>query len=154
MNLFYTTVEMLKKRLQENPLVHTVLFAVSSVKDLQKKNIYPMVYINPTSSPWTNSQTIKYSFEIGVLSQRDNVKNTTTTKFQGNDNSLDNLNTCHAILNDLLTYLSIQNNAYDIELISVSDATPLLLTDVNTLDGWSVNITLEIPNTDIEVCNE
>lgn len=152
MNLFYQTVQLLKERLQSNPLVNTVLFAVSGVKDLQKKNIYNLAYINPTSSPWTNSQVIRYSFEIGVLSQRDTVKTPTTTKFQGNDNVLDNLNTCHAVINDLLTYLTLQNNDFDIELISVTDAIPLLMTDVNTLDGWAVTITLEIPNIDIEVC--
>lgn len=152
MNTFYETVSLLKERLESNPLVHTVLFAVSSVKDLQKKNIYPMVYINPTSAPWSNSQVIQYSFEIGALSQRDLNKNPTTTKFQGNDNVLDNLNTCSAILNDLTTYLSNQNNDYDIELTEVSSASPLLMTDVNTLDGWSITITLTAPNSEIEVC--
>lgn len=152
MNLFYTTVELLRERLASNPLCNTVIFAVSTIKDLQKKNIYPMAYINPTSSPFISENVVRYSFEIGVLAQRDTVKEPTTTKFEGNDNKLDNLNTTHTIINDLITYLKLQNNDANIELVSISDATPLLMVDANTLDGWAVTLTLEIPNTEIEAC--
>lgn len=75
----------------------------------------------------------------------------TDTKFEGNDNVLDNLNVCHTIINDLLTYLSLQNNDDYIELISVSNLEPILFSDSNILDGWGVTITLSIPN-DISVC--
>ena len=149
---FYNVIQLVKDRLTANDLVHTVIFALQQATDLQKKNIYPLCYVNPIQAPYTNGQTVIFELEIGALTQRDLRKQETKTKFEGNDNCLDNLNTTFFILNDLVTYLKLQNNEFDIELTGVSAATPLLMTGHNTLDGWSIRITLEIANGNIDVC--
>ena len=73
-------------------------------------------------------------------------------KFDGNDNLIDNLNTCHAVLNNLITRLRLQENN-GLELLTVSDATPVLFTDHNIMDGWLITITVALPNTVIAVCS-
>lgn len=151
MNEFYLAVELLKERLQNNPLVNTTIFARTEEKDLYKKNIFPIAHINPTSSPYTTSQVNQFTFEIGVFEQRDINKSDTNSKFEGNDNVIDNLNTCYAVLNDLITYLSTQNNEHNIELVAISNIQPLLFKDFNLLDGWAVTLTLQVPNS-ITLC--
>lgn len=151
MNNFYKIIELVRARLADNPMVNTLIFARVEEKDLYKKNLYPLAHIIPQASPWTTQQVNQVSLQIRVVEQRDINKMHTNTKFEGNDNILDNLNVCHTIINDLLTYLSLQNNDDYIELISVSNLEPILFSDHNILDGWGVTITLSIPN-DISVC--
>lgn len=151
MNEFYLCVDLLKQRLQNNPLVNTTIFARTEEKDLYKKNIFPIAHINPTSSPFTNSQVVQFTFEIGVFEQRDINKVDTQTKFEGNDNVIDNLNTCYAVLNDLISYLQLSNNDNLIELVAISNLQPLLFKDFNILDGWAVTLTLQVPNS-ISIC--
>jgi hypothetical protein len=150
-NNFYKAVELIRSRLENNPLVNTVIFAKTNEKDLYKKQIYPIAHIVPTSSPFSTKQVTEHTFEIGVMAQRDIPSVKKNTKFEGDDNVIDNLNTCYAILTDLVNYLYNRNVNLDdrIELVSVSDFTPLLFTDFNILDGWVISITLMIPNDDI-----
>lgn len=151
MNNFYKIIELVRARLAENPMVNTLIFARVEEKDLYKKNLYPLAHIIPQASPWTTQQVNQVSLQIRVVEQRDINKMHTDTKFEGNDNVLDNLNVTHTIINDLLTYLSLQNNDENIELINVSNLEPILFSDHNILDGWGVTITLSIPNS-ISVC--
>ncbi len=147
---FYKAVQIIKDRLESNPLVNTTIFAKTNEKDLYKKQIYPIAHIVPTSSPFINKNVTQHSFEVGAMNQRDIPATSKETKFEGDDNVIDNLNTCHAILNDLVNYLYNRNNSDDrIELVSVGGFQPLLFTDFNILDGWVVTITLQIPNDDI-----
>ena len=152
MNQFYNAVELIKARLENNPQVNTVIFARTEEKDLYKKSIFPIAHINPTEMPFRNSQVSMFTFEVGVFEQRNINKENTDTKFEGNDNVIDNLNICHTILNDLVTYLTIQDNEFNIMLDSVTSATPLLMKDFNILDGLVLSITLMAPNDVITIC--
>ena len=151
MNNFYEIVELVRQRLSENPLVNTITFGKIDEKDLAKKNIYPLVNIAPQTSQWTTNQVSNVTLQIVAVEQRDTNKTQTNTKFEGNDNLIDNLNKTYSILNDLLTWLSQQNNDSTIEMTSVSGLDPILFSDHNLLDGWLVTITLSIPN-DISTC--
>jgi hypothetical protein len=151
-NNFYKCVQLIKERVENNPLVNTVIFARTNEKDLYKKNIFPIVHINPISSPFQNSQVNRFTFEVGSMEQRDIPDAKKDTKFEGDDNIIDNLNLTYTVLNDLVSWLQLQKNEDDIELIQVSEFQPLLFTDFNVLDGWVVRITLEIRND--EICFE
>jgi hypothetical protein len=153
MNTFYQAVELLKSRLENNPLVNTVVFARTEEKDLYKKNIFPIAHINPRPSNWVNNQVNLFTFEVGIFEQRNIVKDPTETKFEGNDNQLDNMNTTYQVINDLVSYLERQDNEYQIEVESVSAINPVIFKDFNLLDGWVVTITLSAPN-NIDVCYE
>ena len=146
MNAFYLVVDFLRNRLESNPNNNTVVFGRTEDKDLYKKSIYPLTHINPVSAPMSSSQVSYFSFEIACLDQRDISKSITTDKFEGNDNLQDNLNITYTILNDLVNYIRLQNNNYNIEIEDVSEASPIVFNDFNLLDGWFITLTLKIPN--------
>jgi hypothetical protein len=149
-NNFYKAVELIKNRLENNPLVNTVIFARTNESDLYKKQIYPITHIVPTSTPFISKQVTQHTFEIGAMSQRDIPSTNKLTKFEGDDNVIDNLNSCYSILNDLINFLYNRDNSDDrIEIVTVGNFEPLLFTDFNILDGWVITITLQIPNDDI-----
>lgn len=151
MNHFYNVVKLLRDRLQQNELVNRVVFARTEEKDLFKKSVYPLAHIHPIEIPSSNSQIRKYTFAIGVFEQRDINKENEGTSFEGDDDVIDNLNVCDVILNDLITYLSI-GDIGDYELDNVSSTQPILLQDVNLLDGMVVTITITVPNNEISIC--
>ena len=146
MNQFYLVVDLIKERLINNLNCNTVVFGATDDKDLYKKSIYPLAHINPTSAPMGSSQVSYFTFEIACLDQRDISKAPVIDKFDGNDNIQDNLNITYTILNDLVTWLRLQNNDYGVELDSVGDASPIIFKDHNTLDGWFITLTLKIKN--------
>ena len=151
MNNFYKAVKLIEDRLKNNELVNRVVFARTEEKDLFKKSVYPLAHIQPIEIPSSNSQVRKYTFVVGVFEQRDINKETETTSFEGNDDVIDNLNLCDTILNDLVTYLTVADIG-DWELDSVSSTQPVLLQDINLLDGMVVSITLVAPNNEISIC--
>jgi hypothetical protein len=152
-NNFYKAVEVIKNRLQDNPLVNTTIFARTNEKDLYHKQIYPIAHIVPTATPFINKNVTQHTFEVGAMSQRDIPATNKLTKFEGDDNVIDNLNACYSILTDLINFMYNRDNSGDrIELVTVGNYVPFLNSDFNILDGWVITITLQIPND--EICYE
>lgn len=89
-----------------------------------------------------------------MLDIRNVSKVKSNDKFLGNDNEIDNLNTCHAIINYAITKMQLNRNEFDIEIENVSDLSPILLEFTNMLDGWKVDLTLSIPNNEMSICCE
>lgn len=146
MNSFYRITEYVRKRLESNKNVGTTIFSSQDHSDLNRKNIYPLVYINPISSPIDGISTSSFTLEIAALDQRDDSNEFLTDKYTGNDNLIDNLNITHAILNDLYVYLSQDPDQTDIELVNATPMNPIYSQQANLLDGWVFNITLKITN--------
>jgi hypothetical protein len=94
---------------------------------------------------------VVFSFEVTILDIRNVSKVQVQDKFLGNDNELDNLNTCHAILNYIVTKMKLQNNDFDIELLNDPNFEPMLLKFSNQLDGWRTTLDLGIAN-NVFVC--
>jgi uncharacterized protein YccT (UPF0319 family) len=119
--------------------------------DIDKKNIFPLVHLQVTSSTVSNSMAT-FIFEVAVVDLRNISKQQVSNKFLGNDNELDNLNTCHAVLNRLVSILQNQNNNDAIQLVNTPTLQPIIFEDSNLLDGWRTDIELVIPNNEIIVC--
>jgi hypothetical protein len=147
MRSYYKVVELLRVQLEGNPDVNTVVHGEFSNADREKKNIYPLAIVNPISASLANGNINEFTFEIGVLDQRDLSNDEIKDKFMGNDNEIDNLNMCHSVLNKLVTYLRNLYNVDNIELIAASNLTPLIFSGNNILDGWGLTIVIAIPNT-------
>ena len=92
-----------------------------------------------------------FTFTVQVLDIRNVSKKMSTDKFLKNDNELDNLNTCFAVLNRLITELKLQRNDLDIELLNEPTLVPVIYEFKDTLDGWSTELQLAIANT-ISIC--
>ena len=143
---FYIVSDFLKTLLQSDPLVNTVIIGKTNETDLYKKNLFPIAHIIPINSPWIGPSVSAFTFQIGILEQRDIASVKKNTKFEGDDNMIDNLNSTYAVLNNLISYLQNQNNSHYIEVESVSGVQPFLFVKENLLDGWYVTITLTIKN--------
>jgi len=151
MREFYKVVDYLKTTLEADINVHTITHGLRSMMDIDKKNIFPLVHLQVLSSTPTNG-SVTFTFEIAVVDLRNISKQIVTDKFLSNDNELDNLNTCHAILNRLVAILINQNNDYAIQLVNAPTLQPIIFEDSNLLDGWRTDLELIIPNNEIVVC--
>jgi hypothetical protein len=88
-----------------------------------------------------------------VVDQRILSTNTPVTeKFLSNDNEIDTLNQCYAVINNLVSTIRLQNNEYGVELLSVNNVSPILFKELDLVDGWICNLTLAIPNDILSVC--
>ena len=151
MREFYKVVDYLKTTLSNDINVHTITHGLRSMTDIDKKNIFPLVHLQVTSSTVSNSMAT-FIFEVAVVDLRNISKQPVTDKFLGNDNELDNLNTCHAVLNRLVSILQNQNNTDAIQLVNVPNLQPIIFEESNLLDGWRCDLELIIPNNEIVVC--
>lgn len=151
MREFYKVVDYLKTTLSNDINVHTITHGLRSMTDIDKKNIFPLVHLQVTSSTVSNSMAT-FIFEVAVVDLRNISKQPVSDKFLGNDNELDNLNTCHAVLNRLVSILQNQNNNDGIQLVNVPTLQPIIFEESNLLDGWRCDLELIIPNNEIIVC--
>lgn len=151
MREFYKVVDYLKETLSNDINVHTITHGLRSMTDIDKKNIFPLVHLQVTSSTVSNSMAT-FIFEVAVVDLRNISKQPVSDKFLGNDNELDNLNTCHAVLNRLVSILQNQNNNDGIQLVNVPTLQPIIFEESNLLDGWRCDLELIIPNNEIVVC--
>lgn len=149
---FYNVVKYLRDELQSNEDVHTVMYSVRTEADLMKKNIYPLAIINPTSANLNLGPVNEFIFDIFVVDQRDLSNDDIVDKFWGNDNQIDTMNMAHGVLNTLVTTLRNIPNDDGIVLIDATTLTPIVYSDKNILDGWQLTLTIQIPNTKIDVC--
>lgn len=149
MNHYYLLLNFIKDALKDAPLVNTITQGTDIV-DNNKKNLFPLAHINILSS--SVGQDVKMTFEVAVLDIRNVSKVKSKDKFVGNDNEIDNLNTCHAILNYMVTKMQLKRNKDDIEVDTISELSPILMEFTNMLDGWKVEVTLSIPNNIMTVC--
>ena len=151
MNEFYTVAYYLKDSLLSDIDVNTVTHDSVQGIDLFKKATYPLANILITSALIQQGQVV-FNFKIHVLDQRNVSKEFVPDKWLRNDNELDNLNTCFSVINRLITRLRLQDNDFDIEMVNDPTPLPVELEFLNGLDGWEIDVSLSIPNNQIEVC--
>ena len=112
-------LEVLVGYLDSDVDVNTItIFNTEDDIDFNKKNIYNLVNINIAGA---NFQEKNITFEVLFITQRDKVKETITSKLLGNDNRVDNIQTAHSVLNNLVKSLELKRNDYDIDLASSTE---------------------------------
>jgi len=150
MRSFFKVTQFLRDLMEEDDYINTIVFGDFAHADLQKKNIFPMGVINPLSASLANGQVNEFTFEIGVLNIRDLSTDEIVDKFISNDNEIFSLNSTFASLNKMMKEIRNRYNDDLIEIVSVSNANPIIFSNTNILDGWSIEITIQIPN--ISIC--
>jgi hypothetical protein len=150
MNQLTQLYSYLKQLADADPLVNDV--TRMDAMDFDKEVITPIVAIQISSGGFTNGATIKYDVELSALSQRDINKEIIVDKFWGNDNEVDNKNTCTAILNRMWSkmYVDFEDNN-----ITASENPRFeigTLEGVKLLDGVKISFEVEMPNTTISLC--
>ena len=149
-NAVSNCLELLVGYLNEDVDVNTItIFNDETDIDFDKKNIYNLVNINIVSA---NLESKQIGFEILFITQRDDVKTTITNKLLGNDNRVDNIQTAHSVLNNLVKKLRLLNNDFDIDFVSSTEPQIFFKAYTNGMDGMTIDIVLNYPDNDINVC--
>jgi len=148
----YTQVLNYLNQLAVESGANTVTKDAPSDIDLQKENIYPLVNISIANGSFTNGQTINFNVLIEAFTIRDINKEVVNDKFYGNDNEVDNHNEMLAIINRMWTsmYRDFADN-----LITASENPSfekVTLDGLNMLDGWELTFAIDVPNTDLNLC--
>lgn len=149
-NAVSNCIELLVGYLNDDVDVNTItIFNDETDIDFDKKNIYNLVNINIVSA---NFESKQIGFEILFITQRDDVKTTITNKLLCNDNRVDNIQVAHSVLNNLVKKLRLLNNDYDINFISATEPQIFFKAYTNGMDGMTIDIVLDYPDNDTNVC--
>lgn len=125
---------------------------VLKTPDLAKETIFPLVNIMIESGAFTNGSTINFNIELSCFNIRDINKEIQTDDFWQQDNELDNHNLAIAVLNRM--WLKMYTDFEDNNITSSENPTFELgsLEGSKLLDGARLTFTVEVPNTDISLC--
>lgn len=149
-NAISNCLELLVGYLQSDIDVNTItIFNTDDDIDFNKKNIYNLVNIGIVSSNFEN-KTI--GFEVLFITQRDDVKTTITNKLNGNDNRVDNIQTAHSVMNNLVKKLRLLNNDWNIQYVSSTEPQIFFKAYTNGMDGMTIEIVLQYPDNETDVC--
>ena len=122
--------------------------------DLNKSNIFPLFNVDVTGASFTSNRTVTFDVTMSALDVRSINKENNTDKFYGNDNEIDNHNATISVLNNIWVKM---HRDFDKNNITASDNPRLEMitfSDKNLLDGWSINFTVEMPTSGVDLCIE
>jgi len=149
-NAISNCLELLVGYLQSDIDVNTItIFNTDDDIDFNKKNIYNLVNIGIVSSNFEN-KTI--GFEVLFITQRDDVKTSITDKLNGNDNRVDNIQTAHSVMNNLVKKLRLLNNDFNIQYVSSTEPQIFFKAYTNGMDGMTIEVILQYPDNETDVC--
>lgn len=151
MNQYTQLLYYIKQLAEADPLVNTVVKDTQNI-DLEKNNIYPLVEINIDTAGFTNGSTLTFGVLLVCVDIRDTNKEIITDKFWSQDNEVDNHNTTLAILNRIWTSMYRDFESNNITASENPTLDKMTQENTNLLDGWGLSFTVELPNTDLNLC--
>ena len=143
-NVILAGLNLIVGHLNEDDRIKTIFSANEDELDFNKKDMYPMANVRVNSNDFNSNDV---TFEVTVVDQRDTNKRAITNKFNGNDNRWDNWSLAYDVLRSILNKTERLQN--DDNISFVTSSSPILIDNAfaNGLDGYSVLITLNFPNT-------
>ena len=143
-NAILAGLNLIVGHLNDDDRIKTIFSANEDELDFNKKDMYPIANVRINSNDFNTNDI---TFEVTVVDQRDTNKRAITNKFNGNDNRWDNWAMAYDVLRSVLNKTERLQNDYNISFVGSSS--PLLIDNAfaNGLDGYSVLITLNFPNT-------
>lgn len=152
MNHYTQLLRYIKQLAEQDSFVNTVTQGEFDRLDLDKGNLFPLVHIQINSGSFSNGQTLSFNLQVGCFAVRDKVNEIVSDKFWLQDNEVDNMNECLAVLNRL--WLKMFKDFENNNITSGQNPTlePSFFDYKNTLDGWILTFDVEMPNTTISLC--
>lgn len=145
----YTTIlNEIRTFLENDGIVKTITHADVYERDIEDKNIFPLVNIVPIAITFDDNIT-SFQIDIEAMNIRDLRNDIERDEFNLNSNLIDNLNECYAILRRLFDHLK-RHEVITVEMLST--ATPIIFQGKNILDGWVQSFSFEYPETEQSVC--
>ena len=117
--------------------------------DINKANDFPMGHVNITDFEITSSTTINFSFRVMVSALRETTNTPDTDKFNLDGSEDCNLDSMCDVLVRL--YLDLLKLGDGFNIISASPAQPMIEERMNVVDGWFMDIVIEV-DLDEAVC--
>jgi len=153
---FYNLTDKLKEALLAEPFVNTVTFGSLDDIDLNKQTIFPLSHLtvrNVVFSDHTMSFTVNVLCVDVVNDTKENNKEQ-VEPFYGNNNKQDVLNTQLMVLNGLQSSLR-RGGLFQQEFVLDDNINAELVEESfeNTLSGWAMDISIEVPNDKITDIN-
>jgi len=150
----YDIVNTVKTHLRNHPIVNTVTFGDITEIDLNKTTMFPLAHflLQDTTVFSNNIQITLSLLFVDITSKNNEFNEDDLGGRETSDNLVDVYNTQLQIANDLITELrrgDLYSDKY--QLIGDPVCTPFEDRFENQLAGWSVDLTIAIPN-NISVC--
>lgn len=152
MSHYSQLLQYIKTLAESDDFAHTVTKGNIDDVDIEKMNIYPLVHIDIDAGSFSNGSTVLFNVDLACLDIRDINKEIDSDKFWSNDNEVDNHNLTHAILNRLWTSMYRDFTSNDITASENPTLSKITYGKTNLLDGWVLSFTVEMPNTDLNLC--
>jgi len=156
MTSFYDVINSMKTYLQGNNSVNSVTFGDILDVDLNKQTIFPLSHLTVRNVVFAEHTL---SFTVNVLCvdivEKTNENNKEQLEpFYGSDNKQDVLNTQLNVLNGLQSSLR-RGGMFQKDFILNENISADLVEESfeNDLSGWSMDISIEVPNTSISDIN-
>lgn len=150
----YDIIEKVKTHLREHPIVNSVTFGDISEIDLNKTTMFPLAhFLLQESTIQTNVMQVNLSFLfLDITSNSKEFNSDDLGNRETGDNLVDVYNTQLQIANDLVSELrrgDLYKDRFQLEGDPV--CTPFADRFEHELAGWSLDLTINIPN-EISVC--
>lgn len=151
MNHYSELLTYIKSLGEADYFVNTITQGDFNKIDLDKGQLHPLLHIQINGSSFSTSQTVQFNVQIGCFNIRDINKEIVQDRFWKQDNEVDNMNETLATLNRI--WLNMSRNFQD-NNITATDANlePSTYTKAKILDGWIMTFDVEMPNTEISLC--
>ena len=155
MRSYYNITTRIKDWLEQSNIIKTVTLGDISEVDLNKQTIFPLAHQivnNATLTERTITFDISVLF-IDVVDYPTKSAKDSTEAFYRSDNLQDVHNTMLAVANELAQQF-FRGSLFDENYIVASDVScePFQDRFENELAGWSLNLSIEVPNNTTGVC--
>lgn len=154
MNQYSQLLQYLQQLAYQDVLVSMVTQGQFQDVDLLKASLFPLVHISIATGSFTNTQTVNFDVQIGVFNIRQLNKELNTDKFWSNDNAVDNVNECIAILNGMWGKMYMDFEQHNITSSENPTFEIIYEERSNILDGAILTFQVAMPNNIIELCVE
>jgi len=157
MREYYDLVDKLYTYLNGSPSVNTVTFGDIFKVDLSKQTIFPLAHVNIQDVTFSN-QIMTFNIQVICMDIVDENKEdkleAASSPYRGLDNKHDVFNTQLTVINGLQSSLR-RGDLFEDRYQLVSDASANQFEDrfENLLAGWSMNLTIEVPNDNMQLIN-
>ena len=152
MNAYSELLNYVKLIGEADPFVNTITKTGGADLDTQKANVFPLLDVFVTGASFPGNAVISYTIDLTCVNLRDINKEVINDKFFENDNEIDNMNETMAVLNRI--FLIMVRDFANNNITADEDPTlvPLMFEGTNIHDGWVLSLTVQVPNTDISLC--
>ena len=143
----YNILDTLRNELLSSPSVTTVTYGDISDVDLDKTSMFPLSHIFMDSVVY-GERTVTFNMKVLCADLVDyNNEKSDFDLFYGNNNLHDVLNTQFEVINTLIMKL-MRGNLFELQyqVTTQPNAQPFKERFSNELAGWSVDISIEVPN--------